>query len=272
MESEPPHELDKSRAWFFTWNNPPDEDGAALRKFFEDSKAIKYAFQLEKGAQGTLHYQGGVRWKSQMRIRTIVDNCKGIWLRPLKDEDATRKYVTKSDTHVAGPWVFNWEPPAEIRPVLTGLEGVTPYPWQQEIMDLTVLPPATKADGRAIWWYWSEEGCKGKTSIANWLYDNRNCEIVEGSYKDVCCQIADRVNPEKGAAKPLDVVVYDFSKNKVYGFDYGILESICDGMLKNTKYRPRTARFAPVHMIVFANEAPDTFSLSKDRWHVHEIL
>lgn len=65
-------------------------------------------YQLELGAEGTLHFQGYVRYAKRLRLST----AKGF-LHPTAHlelargtEQANKEYCTKEDTRVDGPWEF----------------------------------------------------------------------------------------------------------------------------------------------------------------------
>ncbi len=91
----------RSRNWVFTLNNPPQPYPDLI---VAGSTYLKY--QLEKGAAGTLHFQGFVLFstlKSLASMRRLIPNAHLEVMRgSVKDSE---KYCTKNDeTYVEGPW------------------------------------------------------------------------------------------------------------------------------------------------------------------------
>ena len=62
--------------WMFTINNPTEEDNPKLWQFVE-----YMIFQVEKGEEGTVHLQGYVCFKKQMRLSA----CKKVSVRTYID-------------------------------------------------------------------------------------------------------------------------------------------------------------------------------------------
>lgn len=93
------------RSWMFTLNNPQPE---------EDPKTWGYhflAYQLEKGADGTIHYQGYITFKVPKRFSTMKKlNPRAHWSMRKGTHDQALAYVTKEDTRQEGPWVLGNKP------------------------------------------------------------------------------------------------------------------------------------------------------------------
>lgn len=90
------------RNWFFTWNNPKEEDKESLLK----CRDFKYIlFQLEKGKTGTLHYQG-VFFLKEAKTCSAINKIFGRmgYLAPLKSQEKGLAYVSKEETRMDGPW------------------------------------------------------------------------------------------------------------------------------------------------------------------------
>jgi len=67
MARQPP----KSKHWCFTYNNP-SEDMATFQAAIESDWEVTYCtFQLERGLQGTPHYQGYSEFKNDQRITSL---------------------------------------------------------------------------------------------------------------------------------------------------------------------------------------------------------
>jgi len=96
-----------SRNWLFTINNPGDIDP-------EVSFGVNYKFlvyQLEKGENGTPHYQGYVMFKTNKRLSALKKLCKEAhWEIRRGSHKQAKDYCTKEDTRVKGPFTFGIEP------------------------------------------------------------------------------------------------------------------------------------------------------------------
>lgn len=93
------------RNWMFTLNNPQPE---------EDPKTWGYhflAYQLEKGADGTPHYQGYVTFKKNKRFSAMKKlNPRAHWSMRRGTHEQALAYVTKEETRQEGPWVLGSAP------------------------------------------------------------------------------------------------------------------------------------------------------------------
>ena len=91
----------KARDWILTFNNPPDNylDGR-----FDEERMRSLIGQLERGEQGTLHWQLGVSYRGQVRLATVVrDFGQGVHAEVRRGSRAElMAYVTKDDTREPG--------------------------------------------------------------------------------------------------------------------------------------------------------------------------
>jgi len=89
----------KATNWSVTINNPTknDEEYLALAR----QKGWKVEGQLEKGENGTPHYQLLVTCKGQQRFTAMKKAFPRAHIEIAKDVDALRKYVNKEETRVA---------------------------------------------------------------------------------------------------------------------------------------------------------------------------
>lgn len=95
------------RGWFFTLNNPTKDDAVALDKIKENKSVIFAAWQLEKGEQGTPHFQGfcltePIRWKA---VREILGGR--AWVTKKKGTNAecmTYCHNKDKEGFLDGPW------------------------------------------------------------------------------------------------------------------------------------------------------------------------
>lgn len=113
-------EQKQNRAWKFTINNPEKEED--LHDVLKD---CRYAiWQLEKGAEcGTLHYEGYVLFKNPVRFAAVKKLLPRAHLEPRKGtHEQAKKYCSKEETRVEGPWEIGEEPQQGRRTDLEGLK------------------------------------------------------------------------------------------------------------------------------------------------------
>jgi len=91
------------RWWFFTWNNPSHPED---KEILLESSIVSYVkFQLEKGKEGTLHYQGVLYCKSATRCTTLLKAFVGCgYFAPVINSEAAVRYCGKLESRVDGPW------------------------------------------------------------------------------------------------------------------------------------------------------------------------
>jgi hypothetical protein len=248
----------QSRKWCFTLNNPTmsgDELGTDLR----DRLAKAYVFQKEAAASGTEHYQGVVEFKSPVAGATVAKYFR--WHTEVcRDWDAAQIYCSKSDTRVAGPWVYGCKiPEAPEVPYVFRLE--TFRPWQTEVIKMIEKEP----DDRTIHWYADAIGGSGKTTLCKHIVSNMGPAIyVQGKAADVKAGIV--LLPKKPR-----IVLFGVTRSQEGFFSYEALESVKDGIFFSGKYESGMVVYKPPWVLVFANFKPELDKLSKDRWVIHDM-
>lgn len=92
-----------SRHYVFTINNP---ENAEFLSAFEQHHGSYAVFQLERGANGTLHVQGYSEFDSPVRTAQACAALGGrAWVeRRRGTQDEAIAYATKPDSRVLGPW------------------------------------------------------------------------------------------------------------------------------------------------------------------------
>lgn len=69
-------------------------------------------YQLEKGANGTKHYQGFVLFPERKSLRQMKELFPGAHLEIMKGTIADNvNYCSKGDTYLQGPWETGKKPP-----------------------------------------------------------------------------------------------------------------------------------------------------------------
>lgn len=88
--------------WCFTINNPEEQ----LDVVFETDKQVRYAvWQLEKGENGTPHFQGYIQFRRSVRQSYLKKLMPTAHLEISKGtHEQNKKYCTKEDDRLEGPW------------------------------------------------------------------------------------------------------------------------------------------------------------------------
>lgn len=93
----------KAKKIFFTLNNPEGQlDWPALK-----AKGLTYLlYQREKGAEGTVHFQGVFSLSVSTRLSALkkLPGLSRAHFEVVKSWDAAIAYCSKADTREAGPW------------------------------------------------------------------------------------------------------------------------------------------------------------------------
>lgn len=96
-----------ARGWCFTINNPDDDEKDRILALVEDeANPVEYVvFQLERGENGTPHYQGYVHLKEKKRFSQVRVLFPGAHIEKRKGSvPQAVAYCQKEDTRVDGPW------------------------------------------------------------------------------------------------------------------------------------------------------------------------
>lgn len=244
----------KTRSWFFTLNNPEDDDLAQLTQWFE-SFCEKYIFQLEVGDKcGTPHFQGVLYFKNAVSFNTMRQvHGRASWFRTISWVRAVQ-YCSKSTTRVDGPWMKG----VNVRRPVTVVTELRP--WQAEEARRCALPP----DDRAVRWLFDTEGGTGKTQFAKYMaVSHKSVAVLSGRGADMLHILAKAV-----ATREITVVIFMFTR-AVEGFvSYSTIEAIKDGIVCSGKYDSELILMNSPHVLVLANFEPDRSRLSADRWDI----
>jgi len=99
--SKDPYKGKQFRWWFFTWNNP-EHPGDKKKLLKSGYKYLK--FQLERGKEGTPHYQGVLYVDSPISCRALMRRNNFSYLAPVKSIKGAVDYCGKEDSRIEGPW------------------------------------------------------------------------------------------------------------------------------------------------------------------------
>lgn len=136
------------------------------------------------------------------------------------------------------------------------------YGWQNDAAERLETPP----DDRSVFWYWSQEGARGKSSMCRWLV-RKKALICSGTPADMKYMIVKYL--EREGVYP-DDVVFDIPRAKTHltTKEYTGMEEIKNGVFASTKYECTPIEMPYPRMWVFANFPPnqDKENMSTDRF------
>lgn len=253
----PSKQISPAKHWCWTLNNPSHPTTQITLVPLFQEQCVLWQFQYEKGESGTPHYQGFASFKTKVRPMSVI-KVPGIhWEKTRGSLEDNTKYTSKTEGRLAGPW--NNLP----RPVVDPMQGLTPRPWQAEILELIKPIP----DRRTIHWYFDTLGEQGKTSLAIHICLNRKAMYVSGKATDIKCGLSLFLDK----CHEVEVVFFDFVRSSEQYVSYEAIEAIKNGIFFSGKYEGGMRIFNPPHVICFANYPPDETKLSQDRWHIVNI-
>lgn len=301
--------MSRARHWCITINNPTDNDRSQFTEEVVKARPIKYlVWQVEKGENDTPHIQGYVCFTKQFRLSQVKEYFPRAHLEVArgKPED-NKRYCTKEEGRLEGPFEYGELPEGqgrrsdlkEFKEVVFN-EGLSERECFERFPDVVAryrdfartcveygrekrfkasLPPFEAKEGwqsqlerklsdvpdrRKIMWYYDEVGNVGKSFFALHYRDREGrfgYVVTGGKHSDIYAGYKD----EK-------VVFLDWARDNEDSFPYRVIENFKNGYFLSTKYQVIARRFEPVHVVVFANFAPDQSKLSADRWDIHHIL
>nr|QGF19391.1 replication associated protein [Antarctic circular DNA molecule] len=289
-----------SRNYCFTWNNPTSP--IALHE-----KIGYLIYQEEIGESGTPHYQGYVEFKSKTRITAIKKlglpwNVCHLEVRRGTQEEAiayctkeetrkpdtlplefgvkqaagkTRKYSAMCNALMAGEDVTTDEHFEEYLKHKRNVDEVIRDRKKMKVSDIEVDIALTswqedlitifssKPNPRTIHWRWESQGNAGKTTFTKYLVKHHQAIMIDTTAKERVIR----------AYSQEPVVVFDINRaeGKEDQVNYGIMETLKNGMGFNTMYEPCMKIWPSPHVLVFSNFPPKEGKLSVDRLDTVEI-
>lgn len=174
----------RGRFWCLTVNNPREGTADAPKPSWEYLQY--YAYQLEQGEGGTLHYQCFIAFNRTRTFRQVRLLCpRGHW--EVRSGNSTNQqaidYCTKEDTRVSGPWFYgqllNERERTDIQRMYSMVKkGKTDLDIQEEMVDCYVghlnaptklrnnlLEGSKRTEPPTVKWFWGPTG-SGKTRTA----------------------------------------------------------------------------------------------------------
>jgi len=250
----PKKQISPALRWIFVLNNFTEEDCSSIVPRFSELSS-KLIIGKEIGENGTPHLQGFIRFNKKCRPKAVYECGRIHWEKCKGSDEENFNYCSKDGDILISK---GWPKPIKI---------INPtYTWEQEIIKIIKNDP----DDRTIYWYWSKEGNVGKTAFCKYLTVKHNAIALSGKGSDVRNGIVE-YKKTNGECPSLVVFPIPRSFNSDY-LSYESLENIKDMYFYSGKYEGGMICGNPPHLFVFANEEPNYFKLSSDRWVVKEIL
>lgn len=263
----------QTKYWFFTEKTESDIE-SQLEKIEQKLLCIckTFTFQVEKGGKSDyLHIQGCIVLKSKSRftqIKNILSNsCH--W-EATKNQKNAEIYCLKDETRVVKYKQYIYPQEETIKKVI--IEKL--YKWQLEILEIIKKEP----NNRIIYWFWSNKGCKGKSTFATYILDNieeRTLIFEDNKKGDIYYAFSNGSKNKDGSNndnyRSPKIVIIDLPRNESNNANYVALECLKNGRFLSTKYERKMIRFNIPHVFVFANEPPTFSKLSADRWVVKNV-
>lgn len=267
--------------WSFTWNLqmvPMDHDYSDFEapfnfvEFFQERGATKVAIQLERGEkgecennEGRLHWQGCIEIDHKIRPVTYFKLDKKIHWSKTKFRNNALQYCCKDRTAILPEryrYLYNV---IKIRPLMK-IKFEILRPWQKALA-VKYINYAAWTD-RKIHWYWEATGGIGKTIMCKYFVDQCHA-IILGGKADNCKYGVQQYVATNNQGPP--IIVINVPRASLGYISYTAIEEVKDAIFFSGKYEGGMVRYNTPHVIVFANEPPDTSKMSPDRWVIHEL-
>lgn len=246
--------------WCFTYHLEDGEDYMStmsrMSSTFRDLECeFVIGYELGK-SENTPHIQGMI--ESAKPIRPVETFAKSLgttlhWEKRIASRMANIEYCKKECRGFMTSFKVN--------PQLPEIEL---YGWQMEAK----AKFEAEIDPRLIYWYWSEAGSRGKTSMAKWLNRQEGTVIAGGGAKDMKFMVKNYIDKNEGLW-PTTLVLN--VPRDMKSISYSALEELKDGLFCNEKYESGGLEMAPPRIFVFANWAPilgNNMHMSDDKWEV----
>lgn len=247
------------KRWISVWNNPTVSIGSLLESL--KPLTTKCIIGDEHApTTGTHHFQIFFETHKRIRptekLRDILPKCH---FQPADGNDLNQwVYHTKEKNYV----YHGYFP----KPIYDHLEHVTPYPFQQYIIDKAKMD-CIPTDRTITWIYGN--GNLGKTVLGKHLVLKYGFLFVNGKGENILCSIAEYI--EKNGYAPRGIL-YGFPRDTdPLHVSYNSIEVIKDGMFFSPKYKSCMCVFNPPHIFVLCNFYPLTERLTDDRWIIKEV-
>lgn len=241
----------RGRNWCFTLNNYSQDNINTLTQLNCD-----YVFQEETGENGTPHLQGVLIYKNAISFNSVKKIIPKGHIEYCNNVKASIEYCQKEETRTGK--IFKKITNDNVKDPLDGKEL---YKFQKDILNILKHEPSE----RKIFWFWEQNGCAGKTSLAKSIcLKNKNAMYLSGKGNDILYAVSQTKEKPK-------IILMDIPRCAKDYVSYNAIEKLKDGIFFSGKYESQQIIMNPPHIICFANKEPDVGMLSADRWVIREI-
>lgn len=239
--------------WCFTFFvNDDGEPSASQLSQLISVHSKEYGFQLEEApTTKKLHYQGWLSLKNKEYMQTVCNILPSAHIEPMKDIWKSKKYCSKEESRVAGPW-------DQTSIFIETIDRNHFYDWQHKCYEILMRKP----NNRTIHWVYEPKGNCGKTAFCKYMAVHNGAIVFNNApTKDIAFALP---------AAPR-IVLFNMSRSSENRFNYNAVEAIKDGLIFSPKYEGRMKIFDSPHVMIFANFEPEYNALSIDRWCIYRI-
>ena len=247
----------RARRWCLTWHNYTPETLATFEEYCKIN-CVYYVLGKELTKKGIKHIQGYIEFKNQKTLTSLVKTHPQIskWIVAKGNKSQNLTYCSK-EGDFSKKLDFKEKLKAKL---LAKYDNVKWKKWQSDILNFIETVP----DDRTIYWVHEELGNIGKSYLAKYIVMKYACIIANGKKDNIFNQIKLSLDEEKEPK----IIILDIPRYNLEYINYGCLEQLKNGMLYSGKYEGGICLFDNPHIIVFANEEPNTERMSKDRWKI----
>lgn len=261
----PKKQISPALKWCFTLHKYTDININFIIEYLDSSNS-SYIFSEEKGKSGeTPHLQGYIIFKKKLRPKNIWEamplNNTIHWEKAKGSLTDNINYIRKE-----GGKIYHSKD-IKIPKPLVKLTFDMLREDQRRIADLFV-EDEDPLFGRKVYWFWEKYGCWGKSILCKYMIDNMGAFVVQGKNNDILCGISAYI--EKYGECPR-IVIFDIPRVNDNHISYQAIESLKNGFFFSGKYESGMVRFNSPHILIFSNEEPEDYNLSKDRWIIEEL-
>lgn len=264
----------------FTYHDPdstimPAQFVALLRPIFK-----KWTFQLEAGTLNDgRHFQGRGSAYHKKRLHDLVKLCHDTGLPKIHLSPSSKNslkgdafYCMKADTRLEGPFDDRtWTEPEFVPYQLEGLLEKL-YPWQQQIID-----SRTERNPRKVNMIIDLKGGQGKSTLASLARLHYGALLLppvtdHTELLQAACGVL-RAKEERDPGLVFVDLPRQLTKDhKRFGPFMIAIEQIKSGVVTDLRYQYKEWWFHSPSVWIFANNAPNPYAMSKDRWCFYAIV
>lgn len=251
-------QISPAKFWTFTLLNYTKEHIVLIEKICSSKvPKIEYVFGEEIcPTTKTPHLQGFIRLAKKERASSLGFPESTHFEKCYAGKDANCKYTSKDGKVYTN---MKFDKPLKL------IEESAFYPYQKWLVKKFEQEP----DDRTIIWIWDKKGSIGKSQFAKWLAAKKGACMLSGKASNIYNGVVKF--KEAYEVYPTICVVDIPRDDKDNVMPYGAIEAVKNGLFFSGKYESAQVLFNSPHVVVFANERPDVFKYSADRWIIREI-